>query len=122
MKPIEPISGLSMVSAGPLTHRPLVVGLQIKRQSTTYNDGAFGVGRIADSKTARRGHGRVARGDVSVEDRRTAAGMDNCWSRAVAHGHDSRERYNRKGEGNDDGLEHCEPMVLYGMVDLNSLE
>ena len=116
---MEPISGLSMVSAGPLTHRPLVVGLQIKRESTTYNDGVFGAGRSADSKTARRGHGRIARGDVSVEDRRTAGGIDDCWSKAVADGHDSSECYNRKGEGNDDGLEHCERLVLYGMVDLN---
>ena len=125
MKAIEPISGLFIFSSG-LTHTSLLKLCisQIECQSSTHSNSITGACRCTNAKSTRRGIGRVACGDARVEDRRTiierggAGGISCCWLRAVADGHDGSECYTSEGEGDDDGSEHFEWRIMFGMADL----
>ena len=93
--------------------------IQIKRESSAHSNGVACAGRCAHSKSTRRGIGGVARGDRCVEDWSTiverggAGGIGGCSWRARADGEDSSKCYTREGEGDDDGLKHCELVILF---------
>ena len=78
-----------------LTHTSLskVYDSQIECQSSAHSNGIAGACGCTNAKSTHRGIGRVARGDVCVEDRRTvversgAGGISCCCLRASADGH-----------------------------------
>ena len=98
---MEPISGLFIrpVYCQFWSHSHVVCkayNSQIEAQSTADSDGVSGAGRCADSESARCGFGRVASGDICIEDRRTIVERSGtgcvgvCGLRAVTDGHDNR--------------------------------